>query len=270
MPAIREIVKGITLQQNEPEWLARALFEEEVSLGVEYDQFDYVAFAENGDIYGINGSSEDKEWMATLHEKITRGDAKTNKYEAVIAVKEVKPGGLSIRYKTRKALLAAIEEDSLQFLKKREPDSYANEVSYEETYEEPNPSSSSAIEKIPSKVEYGLSAPKVNPARPKIRRSRGVKRVGAALLLALIGIFTPGMSLLIVPLLISGSESVLKEQSSLGHKSVESSMAWVLLGAGVICGLIGIFSPVFSFLCAIFICQSYNMRCKDMYARMNK
>ena len=61
MPAIREIVRGITLQQNEPEWLARALFEEEVTLGVEYDQFDYVAFADNGDVYGINGSSEDKE-----------------------------------------------------------------------------------------------------------------------------------------------------------------------------------------------------------------
>ena len=47
MPAIRELVKGQTLWSNQPAWLEKALYEEEVVLGIEFAYVDYVAFAEN-------------------------------------------------------------------------------------------------------------------------------------------------------------------------------------------------------------------------------
>lgn len=234
---------------------------------------DYLCLTDDCQLFGLDNRWD--YWEATRYE-VDMEKVVNPKiiFRVIIGAQE---SHTTAEAKTKKELMTGIEDGSLAWhtateeeirrdaeIEKAIADSIQIKITVgEEEIAEEKP-------RKPASIKDGLAPKTAEQARPKIRRSRGVKRVGAALLLALIGIFTPGMSLLIVPLLISGSESVLKEQSSLGHKAMESSMAWVLLGAGIICGLIGIFSPVFSFLCAIFICQSYNMRCKDMYARMNK
>lgn len=266
MPAIREVIKGLTLATNEPEWLQRALYEEEVTLGIDPQQYDYVAFAVNGDVYGIYGDSEARLWRAILHEKVSSGEAKANPYKAMLEVEEVKPGGLSICYNTKKKLLSEIEGDTLQFAKERVRSGSSNIAGNEESRSTP----SSPAQNQQAKIEYGMTAPSAYSSRSSTRNRSGVKRIGFAMLLALVGLLLPALSLVVVPLLISGSEAALKEQVKEGHEAKQSVAARLCLAAGVLLGLLGIALPFFTFLSALFIIQGYNLRCKDMYKRLTK
>ena len=123
MPKIIEIVKADTLVTNEPDWFERAEFESDSELGSNYQNYDYIAFADNGDIYAINGNSSTKRWDATLFETKGSEAPSPDRYKAIRNVAEVKPGGLTQKYETRKALIAAIEQGEAQFIQTREASS---------------------------------------------------------------------------------------------------------------------------------------------------
>ena len=118
-------------------------------------------------------------------------------------------------------------------------------------------------------IENGLATKTPEQARPKIRQTKGIKRASFAMLLALIGLFVPGLSIAAVPLMILGSEAIMRDQVKLGHKVKESWFAWLWLAVGILMGLLGVGLPVFTFLSYVFILQSYNLRCKGMYERLN-
>ena len=130
MPKIIEIVKADTLVTNEPDWFERAEFDSDSELGSNYQSYDYIAFAENGDIYAINGNSSINRWDATLFETKSSEAPSPDRYKAIRNVVEAKPDGLTQHYETRKALIAAIEKGEAQFLQTREvsPKSQANSV----------------------------------------------------------------------------------------------------------------------------------------------
>ncbi len=123
MPKIIEIVKADTLVTNEPDWFERAEFDSDSELGSNYQNYDYIAFTDNGDIYAINGNSSTKRWDATLFETKGSEAPSPDRYKAIRNVAEVKPGGLTQQYETRKALIAAIEQGEAQFIQTREASS---------------------------------------------------------------------------------------------------------------------------------------------------
>ena len=119
MPKIIEIVKADTLVSNEPDWFERAEFDSDSELGSNYQNHDYIAFAENGDIYAIDGNSSTKQWDAILFEAKDSAALTPDRYKAIRNVAEVKPGGLTAQYETRKALIQAIETGEVQFVQPR-------------------------------------------------------------------------------------------------------------------------------------------------------
>ena len=120
MPKITETVKSDTLVTNEPLDFERAEFDSESQLGSNYQNYDYISFADNGDIYAIDGDSASRVWRATLFELKGSAAPTSDRYKAIRNVVEVKPGGLTKPYETRKALIAAIESGDLQFVKPRD------------------------------------------------------------------------------------------------------------------------------------------------------
>jgi len=137
MPKIIEIVKADTLVTNEPDWFERAEFDSDSELGSNYQNYDYIAFAENGDIYAINGNSSTNKWDATLFETKGSEAPSPDRYKAIRNVAEVKPGGLTQHYETRKALIAAIEKGETQFIQTRAVNSKNQANSVRQTNQNP-------------------------------------------------------------------------------------------------------------------------------------
>ena len=137
MPKIIEIVKADTLVTNEPDWFERAEFDSDSELGSNYQNYDYIAFADNGDIYAINGNSSTKRWDATLFETKGSEAPSPDRYKAIRNVVEVKPGGLTQHYETRKALIAAIEKGESQFIQTRKVSSKSQVTSARQADQNP-------------------------------------------------------------------------------------------------------------------------------------
>ena len=164
MPKIIEIVKADTLVTNEPDWFERAEFDSDSELGSNYQNYDYIAFADNGDIYAISGNSSTKRWEATLFE--TKGSEAPNpdRYKAIRNVVEVKPGGTNQHYETRKALIAAIEQGEAQFVQTREVSSKSQVTSARQADQNPalsryekGPASSKQLASSHRQINWSLS-----------------------------------------------------------------------------------------------------------------
>ena len=164
MPKIIEIVKADTLVTNEPDWFERAEFDSDSELGSNYQNYDYIAFADNGDIYAINGNSSTKKWDATLFESKGSEAPSPDRYKAIRNVAEVKPGGLTQHYETRKALIAAIEKGEAQFIQTREVSSKNQATSARQANQNPalsryerRPASSKQLASSHRQINWSLS-----------------------------------------------------------------------------------------------------------------
>ena len=164
MPKIIEIVKADTLVTNEPDWFERAEFDSDSELGSNYQNYDYIAFTDNGDIYAINGNSSTKRWDATLFETKGSEAPSPDRYKAIRNVAEVKPGGLTQHYETRKALIAAIEQGEAQFIQTREVSSKNQATSARQANQNPalsryerRPASSKQLASSHRQINWSLS-----------------------------------------------------------------------------------------------------------------
>ena len=164
MPKIIEIVKADTLVTNEPDWFERAEFDSDSELGSNYQNYDYIAFTDNGDIYAINGNSSTKRWDATLFETKGSEAPSPDRYKAIRNVAEVKPGGLTQHYETRKALIAAIEQGEAQFIQTREVSSKNQATSARQADQNPalsryekGPASSKQLASSNRQINWSLS-----------------------------------------------------------------------------------------------------------------
>lgn len=156
MPKIIETVKSDTLVTNEPLDFERAEFDSDSQLGSNYQNYDYISFADNGDIYAIDGDSASRAWRATLFELKGSAAPTSDRYKAIRNVVEVKPGGLTKPYETRKALIAAIESGDLQFVKSRDQNQVkARDSSSQAT---PNPALSRYEKPVATSQQRGSSS----------------------------------------------------------------------------------------------------------------
>ena len=108
---------------------------------------------------------------------------------------------------------------------------------------------------------------RTNPPREKsdATHRKGTKRVALAVILSIVGLFFSGLSLIAIPLLVSGSEALLGETAPGAVQRKAPQVSPILLVIGLASGVMGIFLPVFTFISFILIVQYYTKRCPQIY-----
>lgn len=217
--------------------------------------YSYIALGDNGEIYVIQGDYLSKNWYAIRFSLKSSAAAGKNIYKALINVEPANTR--SSIYAKRKDLISALESGDINW------SPYQRALPEDSTLELTGGDSDMLvnIDIRPSKAT--LNTRIVERSRPASRP--GLKRVAIAFLLSLLGIFLPGVSLVAVPLFLSGSEVLLKQAVPAGQTAQTSLRSSILLSLGMVSGAIGIFLPVFSFISLVLIGQSYTFRWPHVY-----
>lgn len=245
---IIQVSKGDTLYKNEPAWF----FEKEYETGSQcaYYNYPYIALGDNGEIYAIEGDSESKEWYAVRFPLSPSAPSETNIYKALL---NVEPANLrSSTFSKRKDLMDALESGTVTWAPYQATDFGA-----------------SSSEEADMVINLGIKPSRVrtNPPREKsvATNRKGTKRVALAVILSIVGLFFPGLSLIAIPLLVSGSEALLGETAPDADQRKAPQVSPILLVIGLASGVMGIFLPVFTFISFILIGQYYTKRCPQIY-----
>ena len=245
---IIQVAKGDTVVKNEPDWFMRKVFENDSQC--ECGNYPYVALGDNGEIYGIEGDSESKEWYAVRFPLKPSAAPDTNIYKALLNVEFANL--CSPTFGKRKDLMDALESGTVTWVPYQATDFGA-----------------SGSEEADMVINLGIKPSRVrtNPPREKsvATHRKGTKRVALAVILSIVGLFFPGLSLIAIPLLVSGSEALLKETVPGADQGKAPPAPLLLLGLGLISGVMGIFLPVFSFISFILISQYYTKLCPQIY-----
>jgi hypothetical protein len=247
---IIKLSKGETLYNNEPYWFSRELYESNSSL--EYWNYPYVALGDNGEIYAIEGDSESKDWHAIRFSLKPSAVVEVEIYKAMANV--VPTNSRSSFFARRKDLIQALENGSVTW----EPCQVGRQ-----SFGSPASTAGEADMAINIRIRPSKDFQDTRREQKRLTTSRpGLKRVGFACLLSLVGVFLPGMSLVAVPLLVSGSDALLGQ---VGHPVQTSLASASLFFFGIAFGFLGIFLPFFSFVSFVLIVQSYSMRSPLIY-----
>lgn len=112
MPAITKLTKSETLMKNEPEYFAKAVYEGLVDL--DYHNYPYIACADNGDVYAIEGYSDGSgDWRAERFVVDDRTVDRSNAFRMIIAAKDAMQE--SPAFRTRKELFEALESGGVKW-----------------------------------------------------------------------------------------------------------------------------------------------------------
>ena len=245
---IIQVSKGDTLYKNEPAWFFEKEYETDSHCA--YYNYPYIALGDNGEIYAIEGDSESKEWYAVRFPLSPSAPSETNIYKALLNVEPANQ--LSSTFGKRKDLMDALESGA------------ATWVPYQAT-----DFGDSGSEEADMVINLGIKPSKVRTSPQKERtpaaHKKGIKRVAFAGLLSIIGLFFPGLSLIAVPLLFSGSEALLGETAPGADQMKAPQVSPILLVIGLASGVMGIFLPVFTFISFVLIGQYYTKRCPQIY-----
>ena len=245
---IIQVAKGETVVKNEPDWFMRRVFENDSQCA--YQNYPYVALGDNGEVYGIEGYSESREWYAVRFPLKPSAAPDTNIYKALLNVEFANL--CSPTFGKRKDLMDALESGTVTWVPYQATDFGA-----------------SGSEEADMVINLGIKPSRVrtNPPSEKSAAThrKGTKRVALAVILSIVGLFFPGLSLIAIPLLVSGSEALLKETAPGADQGKAPPAPLLLLGLGLISGVMGIFLPVFSFISFILISQYYTKLCPQIY-----
>ena len=245
---IIQVAKGDTVVKNEPDWFMRKVFENDSQC--DYQNYPYVALGDNGEIYAIEGDSESKEWFAVRFPLKPSAAPETNIYKALLNVEFANL--CSSTYGKRKDLLDALESGTVTWVPYQATDFVA-----------------SVSEEADMVINLGIKPSRVRTSPPREKRAathrKGTKRVALAVILSIVGLFFPGLSLIAVPLLLSGSEALLGEALPGPDQRKAPQVSPILLVIGLASGVMGIFLPVFMFISFILIAQYYTKRCPQIY-----
>jgi hypothetical protein len=247
---IIKLSKGETLHNNEPYWFSKKLYA--IKSSFDYWNYPYIALGDNGEVYAIEGDSESKDWYAIRFSLKPSAVVEVEIYKAMINV--VPTNTRSAFFAKRKDLVQALESGAVTWV----PCQSGRQSSAPPASTAGEADMAINISIRPSKV---FSDTRREQQKSTIGRP-GLKRVGVACLLSLVGVFLPGMSLVAVPLLVSGSDALLGKVDHPGQPSLASASLFFL---GIAFAFFGIFLPVFSFVSFILVCQSYVMRCPSIY-----
>lgn len=112
MPVITKLTRSETLFNNEPEYFAKAVYEDLVEL--EYHNYPYIACADNGDVYAIEGYSDgSSDWRAERFVVSDSSIDRSNVFRMIIAAKDAmqeSPG-----FRTRKELMEALQSGVVEW-----------------------------------------------------------------------------------------------------------------------------------------------------------
>jgi len=101
----------------------------------------------------------------------------------------------------------------------------------------------------------------------QVRRTSmaGSTQIGLGFVFGCIGLFLPIISLIAIPLLIYGYESMIRDCLRKGFVSHSKSTRGLgMLCAGIVLGIFGIFLPVFTFMAVSLIAIAYEGKKKEM------
>jgi hypothetical protein len=245
---IIQVAKGDTIAKNEPDWFMRKVYENDSQCV--YQNYPYVALGDNGEVYGIEGDSESKEWYAVRFLLKPSAAPDTNIYKALLNVEFANL--CSPTFGKRKDLMDALESWTVTWVPYQATDFGA-----------------CGSEEADMVINLGIKPSKARKSPQKERtpatHKKGTKRVGLACLLSIVGLFFPGLSLIAIPLLLSGSEALLGETAPGADQKKAPQVSPMLLVIGLASGVMGIFLPVLTFISFILIGQYYTKRCPQIY-----